>query len=114
MFLHVAGLLLPCLLLGTGLLAAWVRLRFPRLRPRRLASAIAHVIVSLLAMTFAPVVFWASLTTFAPPVSVVLGVGAIVVPALCYVFVSWIWLIARVVDLGSGGPRGGKLVDARS
>lgn len=113
MFVHVASLLLPCLLAGAGLLAAWVHLRFPRLRPRRLASAIAHVIVSLLGIAFAPVVLWVSLTTFAPPFSVMLGVGAMVVPVLCYVFVSWIWLIARVVELGSGGPRGGKLVDAR-
>lgn len=108
------SLLMPLSFVGTSLLAIWAYVRFPKLRPQRFGLAVVHVIASFAAFSVAPFLVGASTATLPAPFAAAFAFGAIVVPLLSYVLLSWVWLIARIVQLGTGGPRGGKLVDARS
>lgn len=98
--------------LGTGAVAMWVYLRFPALRPKGLVVAVVHVAVSFFAFGTTPFLVHQGAVALAAPYSIALDMAAIVIPALTYVLLSWIWLIARIHDLGTGGPRGGHLVRA--
>jgi hypothetical protein len=95
--------------LGSCLLAIWVYVRLPILRPRSLAVAAAHIVASLAVVHAAPVLVGAAGWLLPAPYSVALAVGAVVAPSLCYLFASWLWLLGRVRD--SFGPRGGHPAD---
>lgn len=100
-------MLQTAMFLGLGLVAVWAYVRYPRLRPGSLVRAVVHVVVSfgvfaLLPMTLSLVVPLAPSPDLVPYV-----VLALLIPTLTYLFLSWVWLIARVLhDLG-GTPRGG-------
>jgi hypothetical protein len=106
------SLFMPCVFLGTGAVALWAYLRFPRLRPQGLVLAVGHVGISFATFSAAPFLVHAAATAMAAPYLIAFDVGVIVVPMLGYVLLSWIWLIARIHDLASGGPDGGHLVGA--
>lgn len=96
---------------GSLILAIWVFVRFPRLRPSTLKVAVVHVIASFAVFHLAPPLI--TLCGVVPaPVSVVLAVSVVVLPALCYVYVSWIWLLGVIAKHLFGRPRGGHLVRA--
>jgi hypothetical protein len=98
----------PAAFLGNGLLALWVYVRFPRARPSRVAWAIAHVAISFAAFTMLPMLYrLVSRTLPNERVSVTFVLG-IVMPAMCYVLLTWIWLLGVIIGrLGNGKPRGG-------
>jgi hypothetical protein len=101
--------------IGLGLVAVWAYVRYPRLRPCSLVRAAVHVAVSfavfaLLPATLSLLLPVISSNTLAPYVVV-----ALLIPSLTYVLLSWVWLIARVLDdLFGSAPRGGHPVSAKS
>lgn len=102
-----AGLFESCTLLGVAAIAVWAYARLPRLRPRTISVAIGHVIVSFLIFYVVPFVVSAIVAAFSAPFSVIVAVAAVTVPSLSYVFLSWIWLLARLDDRMRSTPRGG-------
>ena len=98
----------PATLIGLGAVAVWLHLRYPKLRPGSLVRAIVHVAVSFGVFALLPTVL-----TVLPP-QVYMGLVLLIV-TLTYVLVSWVWLIARILnDLLGGTPRGGHPVSSNS
>ena len=98
----------PATLIGLGAVAVWLHLRYPKLRPGSLVRAIVHVAVSFGVFALLPTVL-----TVLPP-HVYMGLALLIV-TLTYVLVSWVWLIARILnDLLGGTPRGGHPVSSNS
>jgi uncharacterized membrane protein len=97
----------PATLLGLAAVAVWVYIRYPRIRPSSLVPAILHVAISFVAFSLLPATL-SLLLPLAPSPSARLFVAlALLIPALTYVLLSWVWLIARIVELLGGTPRGG-------
>jgi hypothetical protein len=105
----------PAMFIGLGLVAVWAHCRYPRLRPGSLMRAIAHVAVSFVAFALLPAALGV-LLPLAPSHHDAAFVGlAMLIPALTYVLLSWVWLLARILhDLFGGTPRGGHPVAHRS
>lgn len=99
-----------CATLGSVLLAIWVFVRFPRHRPTSFRGAIAHVALSYGAFHLAPFLIPVCAHLAPAPVSVVLAVAGVVLPGLCYMYVSWIWLLGLIAKKLSGRSGGGHLV----
>jgi hypothetical protein len=99
--------LVPAFFLGLGAVAVWIYLRYPRLRPQSLTRAIVHVAISFGLFSLVPYAIGPCKATFPPRLALVVIVCGLLVPTLCYVLLSWIWLIARIHDLGNSLPRGG-------
>jgi hypothetical protein len=97
----------PATFLGLAALAIWAYVRYPRLRPHSLVWAAFHVAVSFIAFSLLPQTL-SLLMPLGPSPSARLLVGlALLIPELTYVMLSWVWLIARIVELLGGTPRGG-------
>ena len=97
----------PAMFLGLGLVAVWAYVNYPRLRPRSLLRAIAHVAISFVGFAALP----ASLSLLLPLLPwrtlqpyVVL---TLLILLLTYLLLSWVWLIGRILHDLHGGPRGG-------
>lgn len=98
----------PATLIGLGVLAVWVYVRFPRLRPGSLLRAIAHVALSFGGFALLPAALSVLLPLFPAHTSQVCAALALLFVTLTYVLVSWVWLIARILhELFGGNPRGG-------
>lgn len=103
----------PAMFIGLGLVAVWTYLRYPRLRPSSLTRAVLHVALSYAAFALLPT----ALTVLLPRVprtSQPYVVVTLLIPALTYVLLSWVWLIARILHSISGTPRGGHPVSSKS
>jgi hypothetical protein len=99
--------------LGLGAVAIWFYLRYPGLRPRTIVRAAVHVAVSFGLFELTPDGLRLCLL-LPPPASVAVFVTLLLLPALLYVLLSWLWLIARLHELGSSTPRGGHPASARA
>jgi hypothetical protein len=97
----------PAFFLGLGTVAIWLYLRFPRLRPSTLTGAIVHVAASFFLFGLVPFAVGFCLRTLPAPVWLVAIVFGMIVPTLGYVFLIWLWVIARIHDIGNSLPRGG-------
>jgi hypothetical protein len=97
---------------GSLILAVWVFVRFPRQRPSTLKVAVAHVIASFVVFQLTPGLIDVCGTVPSAYVAVTLAVSLVVLPSLCYVYVSWLWLFTVIAKHLFGKPRGGKLVRA--
>lgn len=98
----------PAMLIGLGTVAIWLHVRFPRVRPRSLVQAIAHVAISFGGFALLPAALGALLPLFATHTSQLCAGLALLMAIFTYVLLSWIWLIARILhDLLGGTPRGG-------
>lgn len=96
----------PAMFLGLGVVAVWVHVRFPRLRPRSIVRALVQVAISFGAFALLPVVLGVLVPRTASEARYV--VLAFLIPGLTYVLLTWVWLIARILqDLLGGTPRGG-------
>jgi hypothetical protein len=93
----------PAMFIGLGAVAVWVYLRCPRLRPRSLVRAALHVAASFCGFALLPFVLHVILPLVPSPYVVL----ALLIPTLTYLLLSWIWLIARILNELHGGPRGG-------
>jgi hypothetical protein len=90
----------PATFIGLGLVALWLHVRYPRLRPGSITRALAHVAVSFGAFALLP-----SALDILPQLFLAL---ALLIVSLTYVLLSWVWLLARILqDLSGGNPRGG-------
>jgi hypothetical protein len=94
-------------LLGVSAVAIWVYVRYPRMRPQSLVCAALHVAISFIALLLLPGLLSLLLPFAAAQSSRIFLVEALLIPALTYVLLSWVWLIARIVELLGGTPRGG-------
>lgn len=102
----------PATFLGLGAVAVWCYVRYPGLRPRTIVRATIHVGVSFGLFNLVPVGLRLCLL-LPSPVSILVFVPGMLLPALLYVLLSWLWLVARIHDLGNSTPRGGHPVTAR-
>lgn len=99
---------------GSVLLAIWVFVRLPQLRPRTFRAAIVHIALAYGAFRVTPFLIPVCAHVAPPPVSIVLAVAGIALPGLCYMYVSWIWLFGLITKHLSGRPGGGHLVRSGS
>lgn len=90
---------------GVGLVAFWLYVRFPKRRPATVTRALIRVAVSFGLFSLLPLAGHVLL----PVLGGVAFVLCVALPGLCFVFLSWIWLLAAIVD-GVGTPRGGHRV----
>ena len=97
----------PAMFIGLGVVALWFYLRYPRIRPGSLVLAAVHVAISFAAFALLPMALGLLLPIVHSPAQTPYVVLALLIPALTYVLLSWVWLIARVLDLFGGTPRGG-------
>jgi hypothetical protein len=105
----------PATFVGLGAVAVWVHFRYPRLRPGSLVRAIAHVAASFGGFALLPAALSVLLPLLSTRASQVSATLALLFVTLTYVFVSWVWLIARILnDVLGGKPRGGHPVSAES
>jgi hypothetical protein len=94
-------------LLGLGAVAFWVYARYPRIRPLSLVWAAVHVAISFIALLLLPEMLGLLLPLASTQSSRIFLAEALLIPGLTYVLLSWVWLIARIVELLGGTPRGG-------
>ena len=104
----------PAMFIGLGLVAFWLHLRHPRLRPRSLVLAAVHVAVSFGVFALLPLVLGVLLPVTVSPGQAVYLVLVLLIPTLTYVLLSWVWLLARILHDLFGGPRGGHPVQTRA
>ena len=102
----------PAMFTGPGLVAFWVYLRLPRLRPRSLVLAALHVAVSFGAFALLPTVLRFLLPAVPSPAPYV--VLALLIPSLTYLLLSWLWLIARILHDLFGSPGGGHPIQTKA
>jgi hypothetical protein len=95
------------MLIGVGVLAVWMHVRFPKLAPRSIRWAIVHVGASVLLFNFVPLVVHLAVTSLPQPLSVVVAIAGVTVPTFCYVLMSVIWLLIRMHGEIGSTPRGG-------
>lgn len=101
--------------IGLGLVAIWAYVRYPRLRPRSLVRAAVHVAVSFAVFALLPTTLRLLLPVVSSRELAPYVVLALLIPSFTYVLLSWVWLIARVLnELFGGTPRGGHPVPAKS
>jgi hypothetical protein len=100
----------PAFFLGLGAVAVWIYLRYPRLRPQSLIRAIVHVAISFGSFGLVPYAIGPCARNLPPSLSLLVIVVGLIVPTLGYVLLSWIWLIAKIHDIGNSLPRGGHRV----
>lgn len=91
--------------IGVGLVAFWLYVRFPKRRPATVTRALVRVGISFGLFSLLPLVGHVLL----PVLGGVTFVLFVAMPGLCYVFLSWMWLLGSIVD-GVGTPRGGHRV----
>jgi hypothetical protein len=104
----------PAMLIGLGAVAVWTDVNHPRLRPSSLLRAIVHVAVSFAGFALLPVALSVLLPLLPSRTSQPYVVLALLIPALTYLLLSWIWLIARILQDLLRGPRGGHPVSTNS
>jgi hypothetical protein len=97
----------PAMFLGLGAVAVWAYVNCPRLRPRSLILAVVHVLVSFAGFALLPVLLGVVLPALPGRASQPYVVLSLLIPALTYLFLSWVWLIARILQDLFRGPRGG-------
>ena len=104
----------PAMLIGLGVVAVWTYLNHPRLRPSSLIRAIVHVMMSFAGFALLPTLLGVALPLLPARASQPCVVLVLVIPALTYVLLSWVWLIGRILHDIGGKPRGGHPVSAKS
>jgi hypothetical protein len=101
------AMLEPAIFVGLGLVAVWAYVRYPGLRPRSLVVAAAHVAISFVGFLLLPAVLVLVLPLIASDSARLILALGLLIPALTYLLLSWVWLIGRIVEMLGGTPRGG-------
>jgi len=107
-------MLLPAMLIGLGAVAVWAYVNYPRLRPGSLMRAILHVAISFAGFALLPMALTALLPRLPSHSSAPYVVLTLLIPVMTYLLLSWVWLIARIVQDIGGNPRGGHPVSTES
>jgi hypothetical protein len=104
----MAEILEPAMLIGLGAVAVWTHQRFPRLRPDSLLRAAAQVAVSFGAFALLPALLGLALPLLSPHALRLSVTLVLLIASMTYLLLTWVWLIARILDdLLGGTPRGG-------
>ena len=89
-------------------------MNYPRLRPSSLIRAVVHVIVAFVGFSLLPALLGVLVPLLPSRTTQPYVVLMLVTPVMTYLLLSWIWLIARILqDLG-GNPRGGHPVTSET
>jgi hypothetical protein len=104
----------PAMLMGLGAVAVWTYVNYPRLRPNSLICAVVHVIVAFAGFALLPALLSVLLPLLPSRTSQPYVVLTLLIPLLTYVLLSWIWLIAQILQAIGGNPRGGHPVTSES
>jgi len=88
------------LVLSAFLLAIWSDLRFERLRPAKTGWRIAHVAVACVLLQVVSIGVGALFTDTAGMAVKLVGVLALLLPVFVYTFVSALWLVRTLADVG--------------
>lgn len=107
-------MLYPEMLIGLGAVAVWTYVNYPRLRPGSLVRAVLHVAISFAGFAILPMALTALLPLLPSRASVPYVVLTLLMPAMTYLLLSWVWLIARILQDIGGNPRGGHPVSTES
>lgn len=108
-------MLQAALFIGLGLVAVWAYCCYPRLRPGSLVRAVVQVLISFAGFALLPTTLRLLLTLIPSPHLRPYLVLALLLPALTYVLLTWVWLLARILhDFSGGNPRGGHPISADS
>jgi hypothetical protein len=99
-----AGIVVVLIGLGAGAIALWIDVRFPRLAPRELVTAVLNVAASV-AVVYGSSPVMQMLTSSDDPRVVLLGVFAIGFPSVVYCLLAGIWLIKVAQRMLSGNLR---------
>src|ERR1700750_689923 len=91
------AMLEPAMFLGLGAVAVWTYVRFPGLRPGSLPKAAAHVAVSFLGFSLLPAALGFLLPVLASHDLRIAAALTLLIAAVTYLLVSWVWLIARLL-----------------
>jgi hypothetical protein len=84
---------LAVLTLGAGLLALWINVRFPKLAPEGIWTAVVHVGAAILAGQVLVPIFSRAIPELNPAAQALLITFAIGLPALVYALLASIWVI---------------------
>lgn len=71
---------------------------YPRLRPGSLVGAILHVALSFAGLALLPMALTALLPRLPSRTSVPYVVLTLLIPVMTYLLLSWVWLIARILQ----------------
>ena len=104
----------PAMFIGLGAVAVWAYVNYPRLRPGSLIRAVVHVIVAFVGFALLPALLSVLLPLLPSRTVQPYVVLALLIPVLTYVLLSWVWLIARILQEMGGTPRGGHPVSIES
>jgi hypothetical protein len=105
----------PAMFMGLGAVALWTHVRFAGLRPGSLTGAVVQVAVSFGAFALLPALLSLVLPLLPSHVLRISAALALLMVAMTYLLLAWVWLIARILqDLSGGGPRGGRPVSSES
>jgi ABC-type branched-subunit amino acid transport system permease subunit len=104
----------PAMFIGLGAVAVWAYVNYPRLRPGSLIRAVVHVIVAFVGFALLPALLSVLLPLLPSRAAQPYVVLALLIPVLTYVLLSWVWLIARILQEIGGTPRGGHPVSTGS
>jgi hypothetical protein len=92
-----------CIAIGSGIVALWINVRFPKLMPWKMARLLAHMIVAFLCIySVSPAM--AMVGGSGIPAARLTSVFAVAFPVLVYNFLVGSWVI-RLVQASASGFR---------
>jgi len=97
----------PAMFIGLGAVAAWTHVNRPGLRPGSLIGAVVHVVVAFTTFAFLPALLRVLVPLLPSHASQPYVVLTLLIPVMTYLLLSWVWLIARILQDIGGSPRGG-------
>jgi hypothetical protein len=92
-----------CIAVGSGAVALWINLRFPKLMPWSMARLLLHLVVAFVCV-YAVKPGIGMILGSGVPAGRIIGVFAIAFPALVYNFLVCAWMI-RLAQASGGGFR---------
>jgi hypothetical protein len=92
------------LVLAAFLLAVWSDTRFEQLRPQSTRWRIVHVALACVLLQLAAVAAGGVITETAGPARQLVGVLVLLLPVFVYTFVSGLWLLRTLAEVGFARP----------
>lgn len=99
-------LLIGLIVVAGAALALWSYTYFASRRPRGFRRAAAHVIAAYFVIHSAKPAVKLAVGHIPHPYAMIIALAVITLPAIAYLLLTWLWLLACVQD-AMGGPSGG-------
>ena len=90
-----------CFVLGAAAIALWISVRFPQLKPQRLAIIMVHLVLAMVLAQLLPFGLLLPISASAA-IQLMAGILTLALPVLVYTLLVAIWLL-RVVQGALGG-----------